>query len=123
MSRDDLPAEFAKADLFAAPSEYEGGPGFVYLEAMACGIPVIACAGSGSSEVVQDEENGLLVPPNDAGALRQALARMLADADLRKRLAARGLQYVAEEADSEVCLRRIETFYETVIASRQAAAA
>ena len=65
ISREELPAEMGSADVFAAPSRYEGGPGFVYLEAMACGVPVIACEGSGATEVIRTGENGLLVPPDD----------------------------------------------------------
>ncbi|MDQ4130874.1 MAG: glycosyltransferase family 4 protein, partial [Actinomycetota bacterium] len=44
-----LPDELCRADVFAAPSLYEGGPGLVYLEAMACGLPVVACEDSGAA--------------------------------------------------------------------------
>jgi glycosyltransferase involved in cell wall biosynthesis len=59
VSRQDLPGHLSRAHAFALPSEYEGGPGIVYLEAMACGLPVVACSGSGAAEVVQDGMNGL----------------------------------------------------------------
>jgi len=50
-----------QADLFVLPSEYEAF-GCVYVEAMACGVPVIACEGQGISELIQDGKNGFLVP-------------------------------------------------------------
>ena len=119
--RDELPAILSRGHVFAAPSVYEGGPGFVYLEAMACGLPVVACAGSGPSEAVRHDENGLLVPPNDLEALTAALRRLLTDEPLRARLAAGGLGFVAAEADSEQCLRRLEAVYAEVAQRRRSA--
>ena len=114
--REALPAHLRRASVFAAPSRYEGGPGFVYLEAMACGLPVVACAGSGAAEVVTHEENGLLVPPDDAEALVEALRRLLSNAAERKALGASARRYAVEETDSRGCLRRIEAFYTRVAA-------
>jgi phosphatidylinositol alpha-1,6-mannosyltransferase len=115
--RAELPAHLSSAHLFAAPSLYEGGPGFVYLEAMACGLPVIACAGSGAAEVVSPGENGLLVPPGDVDALATMLRCLLADADLRTEMGARARRYVLAEADSHACICRLESFYTGVIAA------
>ena len=109
-----LPQHLSRSHVFAAPSEYEGGPGFVYLEAMACGLPVIACSGSGASEVVVPEENGLLVPPRDVDALVEALLRLLKQADLRHEIGQQARDYVVREADRELCLRRLESFYTSV---------
>ena len=69
VTRQDLPDHLSRAHVFALPSEYEGGPGFVYLEAMACGLPVVACSGSGAAEVVRDGQNGFLVPPRNVRSL------------------------------------------------------
>lgn len=115
VDRRELPVHFSRAHVFAAPSRYEGGPGFVYLEAMACGLPVIACDGSGASEVVTHGKNGLLVPPDDVTALTEALHRLLADRELRETMSAQGLRYVREQADSEVCLKELEMFYRDVV--------
>ncbi len=118
IERQELPAYLSRAHIFAAPSTYEGGPGFVYLEAMACGLPVVACAGSGAAEVVIHEHNGLLVPPGDVDALVNALGRLLANREEREAMGARARRYVLAEADSETCIKRIEAFYLEVVAGR-----
>jgi glycosyltransferase involved in cell wall biosynthesis len=74
-----------RATVVVAPSEREGF-GLAAAEAMAFGRPVIAAAGGGLLELVSDGETGLLVPPRDPEALRTAVERLLADAELRERL-------------------------------------
>ena len=111
IERNALPEHFSRAHIFAAPSQYEGGPGFVYLEAMACGLPVIACAGSGAAEVISPEQTGLLTPAEDVGALAELLRRLLNDEKLRNAMGERARHYVLEHADSQACLKRIESFY------------
>ena len=100
--------------MFAAPSLYEGGPGFVYLEAMACGLPVVATSGSGASEVVIQDENGVLVEPGDAHALAEALEDLLLDDERRHRLGRDARAWVVAEADREACLDRLEKVYMAV---------
>ncbi|TCO65130.1 glycosyltransferase family 4 protein [Actinocrispum wychmicini] len=81
--RDEL---LASAHVFVLPSRDEGLP-MALLEAMGHGlVPVVSPVGS-IGDVVQDGENGLLVPPADAAAIRQALASLLADDGMRARLA------------------------------------
>ena len=111
ISPSDLPEHLCRAHVFAAPSEYEGGPGFVYLEAMACGLPVIACAGSGASEVVREGENGLLVPPRDVNALTEVLRTVLRDGERRRTMGEEARRYVLREADSRTCMKTLEAFY------------
>jgi len=115
--RELLPAELSPAHVFAAPSIYEGGPGFVYLEAMACGLPVIACEGSGASEVVTDGKTGLLVAPGNPESLKIALRKLLGDPQERERMGRRARAYVEAEADTRVCVKKIERFYESVVSS------
>lgn len=114
VSAQELASYLRRAYVFAAPSVYEGGPGFAYLEAMACGLPVIACQGSGAAEVVRHAEWGLLIPPRDVKALVEALRLLLADPDLRSSMGTRARSFVETEADSRVCMKRMEAFYTAV---------
>jgi glycosyltransferase involved in cell wall biosynthesis len=84
-----LEAAYAAADLFVLPSRYEGY-GVVYAEALAHGLPVVAC-GVGAVPELVGEEAALLVPPGDVGALSGALELLLEDAALRERMSAAAL--------------------------------
>ncbi|MBU1822986.1 MAG: glycosyltransferase family 4 protein, partial [Bacteroidetes bacterium] len=114
VAKEQLPAILSRAHVFTAPSWYEGGPGFVYLEAMACGLPVIGCSGSGVGEIIQHRETGLLVPPRDTQALTEAIRTLLRDTLTRQQLGEKARQYVVEEADHERCLDKLEAYYEKV---------
>jgi glycosyltransferase involved in cell wall biosynthesis len=122
VGRDELPAVLASAHVFVLPSAYEPGPGLVNLEAMACGLPVIACEGSGSAEVVAHGRNGLLVPPGDSGALAGALDELIGNASRRDALAAGARLYVVAEAAQDDCLKRLEALYLEASRTRQVAA-
>lgn len=89
-SQDELPKLYAQCDVFAMPSLIEAF-GVVFLEAMAAGLPVVGTCVGGITEIVRDDENGLLVQPNDAPALASAIARLLTDDELRQRLARAGV--------------------------------
>ena len=81
-----LGSAYAAADLFVLPSRYEGY-GIVYAEALAQGLPVIACEVGPVPELVGDEA-ALLVPPGDVGALSEGLELLLSDAARRKQMSA-----------------------------------
>jgi glycosyltransferase involved in cell wall biosynthesis len=81
---------YAEAEVAVVPSLYEGFS-LPAIEAMACGVPLVATTGGALPEVVGNHnETGLLVPPNDPGALAHMLLRALDDADLRARIGAAG---------------------------------
>jgi glycosyltransferase involved in cell wall biosynthesis len=82
---EDVAPYLRAADVFVLPSVGEGMPNAL-LEAMAAGLPCVASGIGGCTDVITDGRNGLLVPPQDSRALRQALARLLGDGDLRTRL-------------------------------------
>jgi glycosyltransferase involved in cell wall biosynthesis len=81
---------YAEAEVAVVPSLYEGFS-LPAVEAMACGVPLVATTGGALPEVVgTNNETGLLVPPGDSGALATTLLRALGDAELRARIGAAG---------------------------------
>ena len=85
--RSRMPEFWNSVDIAVVPSLYEPF-GLVALEALACGVPVVASAVGGLKEMVVDGESGMLVAPGDAAALAQALLTLLSDERRRLRLAA-----------------------------------
>jgi glycosyltransferase involved in cell wall biosynthesis len=110
-----LPTLYAGASVLAFPSRYEGF-GFPLIEAMACGTPVVAAAGSSVSEVVGTA--GRLVAGDDPGALACALHEVLGDQDMRERLRARGLQRAAEFTWERTAQQTADVYREVVAKSR-----
>lgn len=72
----DLPDLYRLADVYVMPSTQEGF-GIVYLEAAACGVPVVGGAGGGSADAIPNEGIGLIVDPIDQMALVDAVLRLL----------------------------------------------
>ncbi len=87
--RTDIAALLAAADIFVLPSTFEGLPMSV-IEAMLCGLAVVASDISGPREQVADGETGLLVPPGDATRLAEALSLLAGDPGLRRRMGQAG---------------------------------
>ena len=80
---DDVARIWAACDVAVVPSTAPESFGLVAVEAMAAGRPVIAARHGGVLDIVEDGLTGLFVPPGDAAALCDAIARLAADADLR----------------------------------------
>ena len=95
-SRAEMPDVLRRADAFVFPSRDEGMPNAV-LEAMASGLAVAATRIAGNKELVVDGETGFLVPPDDAGALADALAKLVADRTLCARLGRAGREKAVRE--------------------------
>jgi phosphatidylinositol alpha-1,6-mannosyltransferase len=99
---DELPAHHAMADVFAMPCRTRGagldveGLGIVYLEASACGVPVVAGRSGGAPESVVDGETGLVVDGWDVGAIAAAVGDVLADPDQAARMGAAGRRWVVD---------------------------
>ncbi len=95
VSEERLREFYTQASVFIMPSAREGF-GFVFLEAMAYGLPVIAGNQDATTEVVADGETGLLVNPTSVEQITQAATRLLGDAGLRQRMGRAGVQRVSE---------------------------
>jgi len=119
---EELPQALNAADALVLPSVAEAF-GLVLVEAMACGLPVIACRTHGPAAIVADGKTGWLIPPDDEDALVEAL---LAAANGREERRARGRRAHTDSRryDWAEIARRIESLYEQLLASspRQQAA-
>jgi glycosyltransferase involved in cell wall biosynthesis len=89
-------AHLQRADVLLHSSLSEGLP-TVVLEAMACGLPVVATDVGGTSEAVRDGVEGFLIPPRDPGAAERALSALWRDRGLRRRMGEAGRARVAAD--------------------------
>jgi glycosyltransferase involved in cell wall biosynthesis len=94
--RVDVEQLLAASDLFVCPSVWDEALGFVNLEAMAAGLPVVATRMGGIPEAVRDGETGLLVPPRDAAALAAAVKSLLDDPGRREAMGRAGRRWVEQ---------------------------
>lgn len=92
-SVDQVKKQYASANLFVHPSRHEGMPNAM-LEAMACGLPVIATHIAGNEELVLEGETGTLVPVEDPDALREALRLLILEPERRRGMALAGRRRV-----------------------------
>ncbi|MBY0336246.1 MAG: glycosyltransferase family 4 protein [Acetobacteraceae bacterium] len=103
--RHDVARLLAAADVFCLPSHFEGLPMSI-IEAMLCGLPVVATDIPGPREQVVDGETGFLIPPMQSGPLADALARLAADAALRQRMGQAGLERALDRFTEEKVVGR-----------------
>jgi glycosyltransferase involved in cell wall biosynthesis len=98
LDHDRVREEYTRTDVFCLPSFAEGLP-VVLMEAMASGLPVVSTRIAGIPELVEDGEHGFLVRPGRADDLEQALARLAAEPELRRRMGALAQAKVARDHD------------------------
>ena len=85
VSRESMPDEYRRADLFVLPTLSDNTP-VTLMEAMACGLPAVATAVGGIPEMVEAGVTGRLVPPGDVAALAAAMEGLIADREARRRM-------------------------------------
>lgn len=110
-SKDAVAEAMRRSTVFALPSVYEG-LGCVYLEAMACAKPVIACKGQGIEEVIQDGKTGLLVPTASNAELTEALAVLLGDPVLCRKMGTAARELVVEGFTVQHQAKQLAMIYE-----------
>jgi glycosyltransferase involved in cell wall biosynthesis len=111
-SRSEVASLLRSCEVFVLPSRFETF-GIVILEAMACKKPVVATTAGGIPEIIENEKNGILVPPDDAKALASALITILSDKNLRVTVAKNGHSTVCEQ----FCNETNGVAYESIFAS------
>lgn len=112
-----LPRIYARASVFCLAS-IEEGLAMVLLQAMACGLPVIASVHTGAEDVLRDGRDGFLVPVRDVEALKQKILLLHEDAALRAAMAASSRERVASGFSWEDYGRRILSAYAELRARR-----
>jgi glycosyltransferase involved in cell wall biosynthesis len=113
----ELSSYYSHAYVFAGPSTNEP-LGLVFVEALACGLPVISVAKGGPLEIVEDEKTGILCPDNSPGAIATALERLLSDRELRDQMAASGRASVVGRFGYDVVMSELLVTYRTIIGTR-----
>ncbi|MGI8610198.1 MAG: glycosyltransferase family 4 protein [Candidatus Dormibacteria bacterium] len=123
ISDEELVHLYAEAEVAVVPSLYEGFS-LPAIQAMACGLPLVATTAGALPEVVgRHEETGLLVEPADPVALAAALDRALGDPELRSRLAHAGRSRALRRFSWEACAAATAEHYREAIGTQRAAQA
>ena len=112
--RDDVPDLLSALDLFLLTSRFEGLPRAA-LQAIAAGVPVVATDTGGIAEIVADGETGVLVPVGDMPAASDAVVRLAADPEARRRLAAGARLRLDGAFDIRLMVRELEEEYEALL--------
>jgi glycosyltransferase involved in cell wall biosynthesis len=112
--REDMPRVYAQSHIVCLPSYREGLPKTL-LEAASCARPIVTTDVPGCRDVVRDGDNGLLVEARNATALANALARLLADPELRLRMGQRGRELVLDKFSQERIVGQVLALYRGVL--------
>lgn len=108
--RDDTPVIYAAMDAFVLPSIKEAFP-MVVLEAMACGVPVVATRVGDIPYMLEEGACGCLIAPGDVDALSRGIENLIANADIAHRMASAGQQRARDNFSSAAMARRYVRLY------------
>ena len=111
----DMPEVYRGSHIVTLPTMYAEGLPVALLEGAATGRPLVGTTTPGCQDFIIEGETGLLVPPNDAPALAQALETLIRDPDLRGRMGAAGRQRVLEAYTHESVNQRTLAIYRTLL--------
>jgi glycosyltransferase involved in cell wall biosynthesis len=110
----DIPAFLAGLDAFILPSIAYEGLSLALLEAMALQIPVIATPIAGTSEVVVNGYNGLLVPPADSELLAKAIENLIQNPALAEKLGMQGRVSIMDKYTYDILVDKVADIYRTI---------
>jgi L-malate glycosyltransferase len=113
-----LPDLLRQADLFVLPS-YGDSYATAFLEAMACGVPVVGANAGGAPELIKHGKNGWLVPPHDPSALAEAIRTLASNKELRCQISQRALEDIYREHSWEAYARQQMELCKQVLAQHQ----
>lgn len=113
VSHNDLPKYLTEADVFVRPSLSEG-LGTAFLEAMACGVPIIGTAQGGITDFLEDKKTGLFCNVNDPKDLAEKIILLLNDGDLRNHLIISARQLVEERYNWNKIASQYQTIFTTI---------
>lgn len=112
-----MPKVYTGANLFVMASETETF-GQTYLEAMACGTPVIGTNVGGIPEIITDNYNGFLVPPHDHVTLAQQIKQLINNQNLRQNFIKNGLKTTAEKFDAQILFKQLFNYIKSDIKNK-----
>ncbi len=112
---DDTSELFRSVDIVALPTYYREGVPKSLIEAAACSLPLVTTDMPGCREVVTNEVDGLLIPPHDAGALAQAIARLIDSPGLAARLGAAARLKALANFDERLVIERTLAVYRELL--------
>lgn len=116
--QESMPDVFTKSSIVCLPSKYREGVPKVLIEAASCGRPIVTTDMPGCREIVQDGENGILVPPDDSQSVADAIIRLLEDAELRNKMGDQGRALVQREFSVEHVVERTVEVYHNVLQTK-----
>jgi glycosyltransferase involved in cell wall biosynthesis len=100
-------------DLYVSTSQHEGF-GLVFLEAMACGLPIICYDHGGQTDFLRDQQTGYLIPVNDIALFKERCVRLVSDVGLRQSMGTYNRRQV-EEYYIDQCAKRYESLFECLV--------
>ena len=113
----DVAPMLQSSDVVVQPSHFEA-LGLSAIEALACGVPVVASAVGGLLDFIADGVNGRLCRPQDPSALAECLGPVLTDADARARLASRARESVLHDYDEQAVFGRMRRLFDRLAERR-----
>ncbi len=122
LSQEETRSQIMDASVLALPSRRmpdgdRDGIANILVEGLALGTPIVTTTAGAAQEVITDNVNGLLVPPDSPERLADALADLLASKETRIRLATAGRQTAEAQFEGSACVRQLEAFFEQAAAT------